>query len=159
MNDAAPDAVAALQAAYGAPSQAAFGSAVFYAAQTGDADLEALALEKYKFFAGDLWGRYGAAAWMGPWRQVYTRPAGAAPDIVAELRAIDDFDASLSVPMILDAVDGAEQARAALAAVYDDPGMSEVAVFTLGDGGAMSGLLIAGRRATGEAVFLVFLLD
>ncbi len=156
---ALPESVAALQAAYGAPSQAAFGSAVFYAPQTGDAELEALALEQYKYFAGDLWTEYGEAAWLGPWRQVYARPAGATPDIVAELRAIDDFDASLSMPMILDNIDGAAQARAALAAVYDDPAMSEVAVYTIGDGGAMSGLLVAGRRTTGDAVFLVFLLD
>jgi len=158
-SDAPGDPVAALQAAYGPPSQAAFGSAVFYEPQPGDADLEALALEKYKYFVGDLWDRYGEAAWMGPWRQVYARPAGATPDIVAELSAIDDFDASLSVPMILEAVDEAEQARAALSAVYDDPAMAEVAVYTLGDGGAMSGLLVAGRRTTGDAVFLVFLLD
>jgi len=159
MNDGVPDPVAALQTAYGAPSQAAFGSAVFYEPRAGSADLEALALEQYKYFVGELWDRYGEAAWMGPWRQVYARPAGATPDIVAELSAIDDFDASLSVPMILEAVDEAEQARAALSAVYDDPTMAEVAVYTLGDGGAMSGLLVAGRRTTGDAVFLVFLLD
>ncbi|MCB0042035.1 MAG: serine hydrolase [Caldilinea sp.] len=158
-SDAPADPVAALQAAYGPPSQAAFGSAVFYEPQAGGADLEALALEQYKYFVGELWERYGEAAWMGPWRQVYARPAGATPDIMAELSAIDDFDASLSVPMILEAVDEAEQARAALAAVYDDPAMAEVAVYTLGDGGAMSGLLVAGRRTTGDAVFLVFLLD
>ncbi len=158
-SEAVPEPVAALQAAYGAPSQAAFGSAVFYDPQTGEVDLEALALDKYKYFVGDLWTEYGEAAWMGPWRQVYARPAGATPDIVAELRAIDDPDASLSVPMILEAVDEADQARVALAAVYDDPAMSEVAVYTIGDDGAMSGLLVAGRRTTGDAVFLVFLLD
>ena len=62
--------------------------------------------------------------------------------------------------MLLENVDGAEQARAALAAAYDDPAVTELRVFNLGDGGAMSGLLVAGRRtATGEAAFLVFLMD
>ena len=38
--------------------------------------------------------------------------------------------------------------------------MTELRVFNLGDGEAMSGLLVAGRRgATGEATFLVFLMD
>ena len=62
--------------------------------------------------------------------------------------------------MILEGVEGAEQARAALAAAYDDPAVTELRVFNLGDGEAMSGLLVAGRRgATGEATFLVFLMD
>ncbi|MCB0201860.1 MAG: hypothetical protein KDI03_17475, partial [Anaerolineae bacterium] len=60
--------------------------------------------------------------------------------------------------MILDNVDNAEAARAALAAVYDDPAVTELRVYTLGDGEAMSGLLVAGRRGS-EATFLVFLLD
>jgi hypothetical protein len=62
--------------------------------------------------------------------------------------------------MILDNLEGAEQARAALSAVYDDPAITELQVYNLGDGGAMSGLLIAGRQnETGETIFLVFLLD
>ena len=155
-----PAYVAELQAAYGAPSQAAFGSAVFYAPQAGDGDLASLALAKYKHFVGDLWNQYGEEAWLGPWRQVYARPAGVTPDIVAELRDIDDFDAALSVPMILDNIDAAEQARAALSAAFDDPTVRELRVFNLGDGGAMSGILVAGRRpATGETIILVFLLD
>jgi len=156
----AADWAANLAAAYGPPSQAAFGSAVFYEPQFGDGDLPAAALAKYKYFVGDLWERYGEEAWMGPWRQVYTRPAGEGRDIVAELRALDDPAAAQSASMILDAVDNAENARVALAAAFDDPAVSEVAVFTLGDGEAMSGLLLAGRRASsGEAIFLVFLLD
>jgi len=38
--------------------------------------------------------------------------------------------------------------------------VTDLRVYILGDGGAMSGLLIAGRHnETGEAIFLVFLLD
>ena len=97
---------------------------------------------------------------MGPWKEVYTRPTGAKADILAELRGIADPDAQNSVPMILENVDGAEQARAALAAAYDDPAVTELRVFNLGDGEAMLGLLVASRRqATGEATFLVFLMD
>ena len=155
-----PAYVADLQAAYGLPSQEGFGSAAFYEAQSTNVDLTTLALAKYQYFVGDLWERFGADAWLGPWRQVYVRPAGATPDIVAELRAIDDPDATLSALMILDNIDAAEQARAALSAAYDDPTVRELRVFNLGDGGAMSGILVAGRRpATGETIILVFLLD
>ena len=38
--------------------------------------------------------------------------------------------------------------------------MTVLRVYNLGDGGAMSGLLIAGRQEdTGETLFLVFLMD
>ncbi len=157
---AAPAYVTDLEAAYGAPSQAGFGSAVFYEQIDAAGDLEQMALDKYQYFVGDLWARYGEAAWMGPWHEVYARPPGAEPDIVAELRGIEDADAANSAPMILDVVEDAARARAALAAAFDDPAVTELRVFNLGDGGAMSGILVAGRRgATGEATFLLFLLD
>ena len=45
-------------------------------------------------------------------------------------------------------------------AVFDDPAVTDLAVYTLGDGGAMAGILFAGRCIkTGAAMFLVFLLD
>jgi hypothetical protein len=62
--------------------------------------------------------------------------------------------------MILDTVQDADQARAALAATFDDATVTELSVYNIGDGAAMSGLLIAARRAeTSEALFLVFLMD
>jgi hypothetical protein len=122
-------------------------------------DLEQGALEYYQYFVGDLWARWGEDAWMGPWKEVYAREADTNPDIVAELRGITDFDAKQSVPMILDVVQNAEAARQALATAYDDPAATELRVYNLGDGGAMSGLLVAGRRDGGEALYLVFLMD
>jgi hypothetical protein len=148
-----------LEAAYGAPSQAGFGSAVFCTDMDAAKDLEGLALEYYQYFVGDLWERYGQDAWMEPWKEVYAREAGAKPDIVAELQGISDREASLSVPMILDVMENAEAAQQALSAAYDDPAVTELRVFDLGDGEAMSGLLVAARRDTGEATFLVFLMD
>jgi len=154
-----PGYVTALEAAYGAPSQAGFGSAVFYEPVKTADGLDQAALAKYRFFVGDLWDRYGEEAWMGPWKQVYTRQTGAKPDIVAELRGIADRDARQSVTMILDNVDDAQNARAALAAAFDDPAVTELAAYTLGDGAAMAGILVAGRRDDGAGTFLVFLLD
>lgn len=155
-----PDYVTRLEASYGVPSQAGFGSAVFYEALKSTDDLTEAALEKYRYFVGDLWQRYGEDAWMTPWKQVYTRQLGTKPDIVAELRGITDRDAQLSVPMILDNIDGAEAARTALSAAFDNPGITELRAVNLGDGQAMSGILIAGRNeSTGETTYLVFLMD
>lgn len=79
---------------------------------------------------------------------------------MAELREIADRDAAISVPLILDEVDDAAAARAALAAAYDDPAVTELRVYNLGDGAALAGLPVAARHgATGDAIFQVFLLD
>jgi hypothetical protein len=149
----------ALEAAYGAPSQAGMGSAVFFERLAPGADLEKAAVAKYRHFVGASWERFGEKAWMGPWKQVHARPSGARPDVVAELRALPDAQARSSAGMVLDVVEQAEKARAALADAFDDPTVSELRVFNLGDGGAKSGLLVAGRRASGDATFLVFLMD
>jgi hypothetical protein len=150
----------ALEAAYGPPSQAAFGSAVFYDRIPASADLEEAALAKYRTFVGELWERYGEAAWLSQWKEIYARQPDAAADIVAELRGITDRSARLAGALILDEIENAEQARTALASAFDDPAVLALAVYTIGDGAALSGLLIAGHRAeTDEAVFLVFLLD
>jgi hypothetical protein len=155
-----PEYLTMLEAAYGGPSQAGFGSAVFSATLGSADDLAEAALSSYRTFVGQLWERYGEKAWMGPWKEVYVRRTGVAPNIAAELRGIPDGDTQVSVPMVLDNIDGAEAARAALSAAFDDTAVTEVRVFNLGDGEAMSGLLVAGRRnASGEALFLVFLMD
>lgn len=156
----APAYVTQLVASYGAPSQAGFGSAVFYQPLQPSEDLQAAALTIYQFFVSDLWERYGADAWLGPWKTVYVRTSGAPRDIVAELRSIRDRSAASSISLILDELEQAEQARAALATAYDDPTVAELAVYTIGDGAAMSGILLAGRRKDPEtATFLVFLMD
>lgn len=148
----------ALQTTYGVPSRAGFGSAVFF--ERGPAaNLEKSACAKYKYFLGDNWERFGEKTWMRQWKQVYARPANAERDILAELRAIEDANAKLSVPMILDNIENAARARQALSAAYDAPTVSELAVFNIGDGEAMSGILIAGRRDNHEITCLVFLLD
>ena len=79
---------------------------------------------------------------------------------MAELRGIRDQAAQLSVPLILDNITGADRARAALSITFDDPAVTELLVFNTGDRNALSGLLIAGRRAAmNEALSLVFLID
>ena len=155
-----PDYVRQLERAYGPPSEAGFGSAVFRSTLRAEDSLEGAALDSYRRFVGPKWERFGEKAWKAPWREVYSRGDGARCDIVSELGGITDPDARNSVPMILEVVENAADARTALSAVFDAPQVIELRVFNLGDGGAMSGLLVAGRRATtGEAVMLVFLMD
>jgi len=155
-----PQYVTALEAAYGAPSQAGFGSAVFYEHINQAEKIEEAALQKYRYFVGELWERYGEDAWMTAWKQLYARKTGGNYDIVAELRSIKDLEATKSVPMILDNIEGADKARTALSSAYNNPAITDLRVFNVGDGGAMSGLLIAGRHnETGEEIFLVFLMD
>lgn len=157
---ALPADVTALMAVYGAPSQAGFGSAVFYDAIAPGTDLESVALRVYQHFVGKLWAQYGESAWMGAWKQVYTRTGGVTPDIVAELRAIADPAAVQFVPILLLAdTDESAQAQQALAAVFNDPQIADLRVYAIGDGAAMSGLLLAGSRTTGEITLLVSLLD
>jgi hypothetical protein len=135
-----------------------FGSAVFHG-RLQEGNLVEAARAKYREFVGKLWEQYGEAAWMTPWREVYVRDSST-PDIVSELGQIADRDARLSVPMLLETIDNPEAARAALSGVFDDPSVTELRVFTIGDGAAMSGILIAAlRSASGEATFLVFLMD
>jgi hypothetical protein len=155
-----PAGVAALVAAYRPPSDAAFGSAVFHEQLGDDGALGEAAQRAYRRFVGALWDRFGAEAWMGPWKQVYRRPDPAARDVVAELRAVDDPDARQSVPLVLELSVDAERARAALSTVYDDPAMTEMAVYAIGDGAAMSGLVVAGRNtASGTSTCLTCLMD
>ena len=157
---AKPTYVAALEAAYGPPSQAGFGSAVFYEQGQDLGDLEQTAQAKYRYFVGDLWDRYGADAWLGSWQQVYIRSPEANRAIVAELRAIVDRSAAQSVELLLDEVAEPQDAQQALSSAFDDPAVDELAVFKIGDGAALSGILLAARRAaTGETVILIFLLD
>ena len=152
------ETIANLQAAYGPPSQAGFGSAVFCDRTERAEDLEAAALKRYRYFLGKTWERFGEEAWMASWRRIYQRQADRR-DIVAELRSIDDPAARSSVAMLLDAIADPAAGRRALSAVYDAAGMKTVTAYTLGDGAALSGLLIAGRDRQGETILLVFLLD
>jgi hypothetical protein len=154
-----PDYVADLEAAYGPPSQEGFGSAVFFEQMEDEDALEELAKEYYRYFVGELWERWSQETWMGPWKEVYARKTAAKHDVVKELNGIEDRDAANSVPIILEIIENAEAAQEALANAYDDADVADLRVYNIGDGEAMSGLVISGQRENGEATFLVFLYD
>jgi hypothetical protein len=154
-----PDYVQDLEKSYGPPSKEGFGGAVFFELVELDDDLEDLAKKYYQHFVGELWERWGEETWMGPWKEVYARESDAKPDIVKELQGIKDRDAANSVPLIIEVSGDAEAAREALSAAYDTPEVTELRVYNIGDGEAMSGLLLTGRRENGEGTFLAVLMD
>ncbi|MBL9087415.1 MAG: hypothetical protein JNM10_09755 [Planctomycetia bacterium] len=151
-------AVAALEAVFGPASDAGFGSATF-TGPTG-ADLEPVARATYRRFVGAKWERFGEAAWMGPWRRVYARPAGAARDVVAELAALPDREARSSAGAMVDGLEDAARGKAALAAAFDATDVTRFEVYNAGDGEAMSGVVLVGARGPADPVTIVaFLLD
>ncbi|WP_393013880.1 hypothetical protein [Limnothrix redekei] len=150
-----PGYVTDLEAIYGAPSQEGFGSAVFYEVLQPEDDLNYAALRKYEFFVGDRWSE----AYQNEWTLVYGRSIDATRAIVSELGSLSDNRAQDLAYLITDNIDEAAAGQRALAAAYDDPSTIELTIHKIGDGDVMSGLVIAGRRANGEATFLVFLID
>ena len=140
------------------PSSGAWGSAVFHAAMPSGASLEDAAFATYRTFVGPAWERFGAEAWTGGWQRVHERPAAGPRDLIAELRAIEDREVRMAVPMVIDDHEQAEAGRAALAAAFDDPAVTELLVHHTGDGEAMSGFAVSALR-DGAATHLLFLLD
>jgi hypothetical protein len=154
-----PAYVEAMRAVFGGPSVEAFGTTVYFTPEATTGALAADAQAAYQEFVGHLWEKYGEDAWLGGWQEVYARPEGASGDILRELRAIDSRVAAGAVERILDASDNAAAAARALAVGYDAPAVSELAVYEIGDGEALSGIAVAGRRANGETTVFMFLMD
>ena len=159
MSEQKPSYIMDLEAIYGSPSQKAFGTAVFFESiKTGD--LKQRALDKYRYFVGELWDKYGEDAWLGPWKEVCARTLGETGDIVKELRTVSDRDARGSISMFLEVIENPENTYSALHNAFDDEEVTELLVYNIGDSGAMSGILIADwRKKTHEATFLFFLMD
>ena len=154
-----PNYVVLLEKAYGPPSEEGFGSAVFFDRDDRGATLEELAKKYYQRFVGNSWERWGQDAWLAAWKEVYARRPSTGHDIVAELNGIEDDSVSSCVPMILTAIDNADQAAKALEAAFNVPQVVALRVYRIGDGEAMTGLLLAGRREHGDTTVLVFLMD
>lgn len=148
-----------LIALYGAPSQAGFGSAGFYESTQPDADLDQIALRYYQYFIGDLWEQFGEAAWMSAWKPLYTRPLDTKSGIVVELKAIATPEIVSLVPLFLHSEDSQEQTQKALSAVFDASDIRNLTIYAIGDGEAMSGVLVAGGSQMGDVTIVILLLD
>lgn len=150
----------ALQKIYGGPEVTGMGSSVSQSTLKPGENLEEAARQLYQKFCGELWDRFGSENWLSQWAEVYRRPEGSTGKIVEELRSLKDTTASMAGSMILDNVDPAEAAHAALSDVFDDGEIEQLSIFRLGDGDAYSGLILAANRRAGQtATFLAFLMD
>lgn len=149
-----------LEDVFGAESDDAFGSAVFRRAVPPGGDLASLAREVYREFVGEVWAQFGADAWLGTWSELASRDEPDGPGVLKLLEGLDDpLTRSAADVLVTGSVD-ADAARQALEAAFDRPGLSALKVFRIGDGDAMSGLMIAARDGeTSAATFLLFLMD
>ena len=151
--------VEALEQVYGKRSSTGFGSSVFYEIAKQDLSLTSVALEVYKLFMGEKWNHETESAWLSGWKIVYERNPGTVPDILTELNTIKDTDAKRSVPLLTEFIENAEQGKAALAAAFNHPGITHVAVFKIGDNAEMSGLILSGSYADHAACSVICLMD
>ncbi len=151
---------AQLEAVFGGPSDDAFGSAVFRRDMPGNTMLETVAREVYRDFVGELWERYGADAWLATWSLAAARNRDTARSVIDLLESLEDPLTRSAADMLVNANPDPDAARNALVDSFDHESISELEIYSIGDGEAMSGLLIAAHiRDTSEATFLVFLMD
>lgn len=143
---------------YGKPSSAGFGSAVFYNTLKNN-NLESEALNNYKAFMGGQWNADTESRWKRTWKKCFERPKGTTPDILTELNNIKDPDAKRSVPLLTELIENADQGKLALAAVFNHAEMTKVEVYTVGDGEALSGLLLCGLFTDNNVCSVICLMD
>lgn len=79
-------------------------------------------------------------------------------DIVRELKSIADREVRISAGLLLDNQEDSEAAGAALHSALGHPAVCELKVFKIGDGAAMSGLLIAANIQEAGCLSLILLL-
>jgi hypothetical protein len=75
------------------------------------------------------------------------------------MRGIKDGKANLCASQLLDNVDDPTNARAALSLAFDSPQVQDLRVYSIGDGEALSGILVAGLHRKTDCIFLVYLMD
>ena len=153
------DIFKALEKVYGKACSAGFGSAVFHEISKPDSSLASIALNVYKLFMGEKWNPETEATWLSGWKIVYERNPGTVPDMLTELNHIKDADAKRSVPLLTELIENAEKGKEALAAAFNHPDISHVAVFTVGDNAAMSGLILSGSYTDHSACSVICLMD
>lgn len=150
-------AVQALESVYGPRSQAGFGSAVFVESDASDDELELVALGTYRGFLGEQWARR-ESAWRGGFRLLYMRPASGV-GIIAELSTLTDPAMGSVAELLVDNMGDPAAARAALTSAFDAEDVIQLRLYALGDGEQYTGVEIAARRADGNAIMLILLLD
>lgn len=148
-----------LEKIYGTANSNGFGSVVFLEILPEDKSPETMALKHYRDFIGAKWTDDTEAVWLTGWKNVYLRQVGKKPDILTELDEINDQQAKLSVPLLTEIITDAEQGRKVLAAVFDHPLVTYLTVNLIGDGAALSGIIVTGVFSDKKVCSVVCLMD
>lgn len=149
-----PDAIEGLQRAFGGPNQSAFGSATFFEPKVDEASLEKEAFTKYQHFCGSTWTRFGEENWRAAWKLLYASDSDGGQGIITTLNNLNGLGIQSIISMLLEAPD----AEIALVKSFEGGNVESLQIYSIGDGSAMSGILIAAQRVEGR-VFLLFLMD
>ena len=154
-------AIENLEQVFGSASEAGFGSAVFVrqSSETEPRSLETDGRDVYRIFCGDNWDGFGVDNWLANWKLLHERLPGREGDIIAEIQAIRDPEAGSAAQMLLESGPDPEHAENVLRSAFNAGNISQLQIFKIGDGGAMSGAIIAAETNANRRVFLIILLD
>lgn len=158
MENAYAPLVTALEKVFGKASDAGFGSAVFAEPTGQSSSCDEMALKHYTAFLGPKWTA-SEASWKSGWKKIYARTAGTKGDILTELASLSGAEAKNVTPLLTELIDDAAAAKAALAAAFNHPDVQALSIHHLGDGEAMSGIMISGCYTGGLGCSVLALMD
>ncbi len=151
--------IGALEKIYGKANDTAFGSAVFHGPVTPAANIDDIAMQHYKAFLGKKLTSQTETNWFQPWKKVYERSPEIKADILTEYNGIKDTNAQISLPLITELIENAGEGKQALAEAYNHAGVNAMAVFTIGDGEAFSGIITTGIYSNEYGCSVITLMD
>lgn len=157
-----PALVGELEGVFGGASAAAFGSSVFFEKQLSSSyplSLVDASIDKYRHFCGETWTRYGEEKWMSGWQELYHRSPGATAGILCEFSSIKVQPFRSCAAIFLEENEDNDSVHQLLSRAFDSEGVKELRIFSLGDGEAMSGFLIAAEISDLGRLFVTFLMD
>lgn len=97
--------------------------------------------------------------WQSHWKLVYKRLQEQTKDILKELQEHADRATRLSVGTMLEGHEDAEQATVQFTNFCNDPAVEQLEIYRIGDGEALSGVLVAASGSDFGKGCLIFLLD
>jgi hypothetical protein len=148
-----------LERVFGKASAAGFGSAVFHGQAKPTETSASIAWEHFKSFLGPKWTPERQKAWEGGWKLLYTRPAAAEGNIMAELGSISDPEGKRAIPLLTELIEDADTAKKALTAAFNHADVRQLSMHHLGDGEAISGIMISALYNDGMACSVIALMD
>jgi len=96
---------------------------------------------------------------MKPWKKVYHREVESMTGIVTELAAIADADAKRSIALLTEFIPDPAAGIKAMASAFDHRDVKDLSVFTIGDGEAMSGIMVTAIYSGSYCCSVIALMD